>query len=586
MNWQLIVVFLVLIFLTVFLYKEYLRPTICFVLAIVVLLLCGIISPGESLDGFANEQVAVIVLLLIISNTLRKTSLMNDFFHWAFKRTDSSKNFLFKMLSAVGISSAFLNNTPLVAMMMPFVYKWSKEQKTAASLYLIPLSYASILGGCVTLIGTSTNLIANGLAIEYGEDSLAILDFAYVGLPMLLIGIAYLFIFQKKLLPQNVSTIEQATQREYLVETYVQADSNLIGKSVLQGSLRKLQNLYLVEIIRNGRPLVPVSPDIIIEANDKLFFAGDIKNIGDLALPTLGLSLPHAAHLDKSQKSEVMEVIIAPQSNLVGVKVNESDFRGKLDGAIMAVHRSGSKVEGKIGDIILEAGDVLLVLGGSDFMGRIQNNKNFYLLSRVKEINHVSRTKSYGLLLGLLLSIGLAFYDVPLFISLSAVVLLSILFKIQKITEVKNKVDFDLIIIIAMGLALGKAMVNTGFADLLSDLTVDFLHPLGNLGLIAGFFLLTNVLSSFITSKAAVAIVLPVALTTAHALNLPVPPFVLVVAFGGAANFMTPVGYQTNLMVYGPGGYKFIDFVRIGLPLTLIYLIVCTAVLAFTYNLY
>jgi di/tricarboxylate transporter len=583
---QTILVATTILFLIIVLYRELLRPGIAFMIVTVILLFAGIISPKEALSGFANEQLAVIVMLMVVSNAMRKTNLLNRGFRKFFKPTDSRGLFMIKMTGSVGVSSALLNNTPLVAMMMPYVYSWSEQKKLAASQFLIPLSYASILGGCVTLIGTSTNLIVNGLAMEYGEESLGIFDFAILGIPALLIGGFYLFAFSKALLPNNRSATEESASREYFVETHVQSGSSLIGKSIQDASLRNLKGLFLVEIRRKKKDITPVPPDMVLEKGDKLFFAGDPDGVAELTTPSLGLSLPSDCQLPKESQARIIELVIAPKSALIGEIVKDTDFRNRYNGAIMGIHRGEERLKGKIGDIELRGGDVLLVLSGNGFIKRVETSQNFYILSQVKEVHNLSWWKTSVIIVGLLTAILLAATNmVPLFISLIALITICILLKLIKTREIKENADMNLIVIIALGLALGKGMINSGLADVLANSGLNLLKPFGGYGLIAGIFIVTNLLSAFMTSKAAVAIVLPVALTIAHDMGLPIEPFILVVAFGGAANFITPIGYQTNLMVYTPGGYTFNDYFKFGLPLTIICLLICTFVLNTYYNL-
>ena len=586
MDSSVILVLAVLGFLIVFLYKEYLRPTVTFALAILVLVIGGVISPAEALHGFANEQLAVIVLLLILSNTLGRTPFMEKLLAGFFKRSDTPKRFFSKMLASVGVSSALLNNTPLVALTMPVVYKWTQEKKEPISHYLIPLSFISILGGCVTLIGTSTNLIANGLAIEYGAPSLGIFDFAYVGIPMLFIGGAYLIFIGPRLLKDKEGIATDEGQREYCVETIIKEGSPLIGKTVEEAGLRNLKGLFLVQIIKKNRIVRPAPPDARLDLKDKLIFVGDTKSIAELSRPKIGLSLPNRSRMPITEMESVIEVVVSPNSSLIGNSLRDTDFRSLYNGAIMAIHRNGEQLEGKLGEVSLQAGDMLLILAGRDFMNRIRNTTDFFLVSQVQELSNTRRSRAVLLLMGLIAAILLAVFDlVPLFTSVAVLVLITIVTGIQKIGDLRSKVDFDLILIIAMGLALGKAMINSGVAEAFANRLTDSLAPLGIYGLLAGFFLVTNLLTAFMTSKAAVAILIPVALSAAAGAGLDPAPFILMVAYGGAASFITPIGYQTNLMVYGPGGYDFKDYFRIGFPLTLIYGAVATVVLVKVYGL-
>ncbi|NNC82135.1 MAG: SLC13 family permease, partial [Flavobacteriales bacterium] len=322
------IVVAVILFLIVFLYKEYLRPAISFVIGVSVLLISGVISPQEALHGFANEQLAVIILLLILSSTLGRTRVIDQAFGAFFKEKDSPRFFYIKMLSGVGVASAFLNNTPLVAMMMPYVNKWTKEHGEDVAKYLIPLSFASILGGCVTLIGTSTNLIANGLAIEYGEEGLEIFDFVYVGVPMLVIGIVYLLLFHRTLLPQSSPDDSISDRgREYCVETIVKKGSPLIGRTVEEAGLRNMEDLFLFEIIKKNRVVRPAPPDAKLLEGDRLLFVGDTMSVAQLSSPKLGLSLPSRSTIPEADRDSIVELVVTPNSDLVNKKVKRSEFR-------------------------------------------------------------------------------------------------------------------------------------------------------------------------------------------------------------------------------------------------------------------
>ena len=588
-SFQIAVVGVVVVFLIITLYKEFLRPVLAFIVAIVTLLVFGVLTPEESISGFANEQLVVIMLLLVLGNIISQSKITTWLFGKLLKQEDSPRRFLSKMMLSVGAFSAFLNNTPLVAIFMPYVNSWAKARKTSVSKMLIPLSYASILGGSVTLIGTSTNLIVNGLAMEMGEESLAFFDFVSVGLPMLVVGLLYLFFFSNKLLPNKKDVMKEmiAESRNYFIETQIPSTSHIDGKTVETAGLRNLQGLYLVEILRGKRIITPVAPEQRLEKGDTLFFAGDPKSVSELTSPKMGLSLPVECELPAGGTGKFTEVVISHNSVLVGQKVRNSDFRGRYNGAILAIHRNGEKLFGKIGEQILRAGDVLMVLTGRDFHKRTKNSQAFYAITFEENEEEGKGTGYRGLVfLGLVIAITLSILGlVSLFISLAVLVMSVLLFKLETPEGVRKGFDYELFVIIAFGLALGKAIVNSGAGELLATTIFDVLEGGGAVVILGVIFIITNILSAFITGKAAVSIVLPISLLLAKSLGTPVTPFILVVAFGGVANFMTPIGYQTNLMVYGPGGYSFKDFFRIGLPLTVIYLVVCVGMLAWQYNL-
>lgn len=581
-----LIVLFIVAFLLAALYLEWFRPTVAFFIAIIALVFSGLLSPAEALQGFANEQLAVIVLLLIISDIFKKSSVINVVFYRLFGKRKSLGGFGLSMMTVVASFSAFFNNTPLVAMMMPYVNSWSKKNKISPSRLLMPLSYAAILGGCVTLIGTSTNLVVNGLAIDSGFEPLGIFDFTIVGLPMVIVGIIYLSVFGKNLLPASISNSEenQEIEREFFVETIIQDKSKLISTSVENAGFRSLKGLYLVEVIRNEKSFSPVAPTFILEKEDTLIFAGETTALEELTKNDLGLSLPKVVGKLISERQSTNEVVVAFNSSLIGKKVKDTDFRARYDAAIVAIHRNGEKVTGKIGSIELKAGDVLLVFSGSNFTSRAKNNQAFYVLSHLQE-NEEIEVKKVGLVFTALISsvILASVSSVSLVMCLAVVLLLGIVLNIMPLNEIRKGLDFDLILLIAFGLALGKAMINSGASIYLADgflLLNNFLSPAI---LLMVLFLITNILAAYITNKAAVAILFPISVSIAAQLGLNVIPFILIISFGAAANFITPIGYQTNLMVYGPGGYSFKDYLKVGWPLTLIYMVVSAIILSWFY---
>jgi di/tricarboxylate transporter len=578
-------VFAVIIFLLVALYSGKLRAEAAFFISITLLTVSGILSPAEALSGFANEQLAVIMLLLVISDVIRKTDVINLVFNRLFKGTKSVGGFIARMIAFVAPTSAFFNNTPLVAMMMPYVYSWSKRNNTSPSKLLIPLSYAAILGGCMTLVGTSTNLVVNGMAVDAGFDSLNIFDFAWVGFPMIIVGGLYLTFFADKILPSHKDAMDELKEgwREYFVETVIKADSPLIGKTVLEAGLRSLSGNFLVEIVRSSTVITPVSPDQVLRARDKLIFTGETSTIPELVKPELGLSLPQES--SSSELSNVVEVVVSHNSWLIGRRVKNTHFRGKYDAAIVAIHRNGAKISGKIGSVVLQPGDVLLLFAGKDFEHRATGNE-FYIISK-KENTRVDAKKALLVIAGVLLSVVVsANTPLSLFACLLIVLALSFFTRILTGTDIKRGLNLNLMLVMAFGLALGKAMSNSGAAEYIAMNILKVVEPFGAVALLGMIFLVTNLLASYMTNLAAVAIIFPISVGIAQSMNLPLEPFIMIVAFGGAANFITPIGYQTNLMVYGSGGYSFNDFMKIGLPLTLLYIIIGTLLMSWRYGLF
>lgn len=590
MNLDLILVFVVLAFILISLYKSFLGPAFTFIIGVTFLGIFGVITPGEILRGFGNKHIAVIIMLLLYGDVLKKTGIIEMIFDRVFRNIRTVRGFLSRMTFMAGVFSGFLNNTPIVAVMMPYINSWCYRNNFSPSKFLMPLSFASILGGCVTLIGTSTNLVVNGLVedqkIMPGLEPLSMFDWAYVGVPMLVIGSLYLIIYGYKLLPErrDIYGDFSVQTRQYVVQAQVKNKSHLIDKTIAEAGLRNLKGLYLVEIIRRNYKLPAVPPDTILEKGDILVFAGDTETIAELLDTKSGLSFIEVGMMEKKKRSEIMEVVVSPNSSLINKTVKESNFRSRFDAAIISVYRNGERLEGKIGNVELKAGDVLLLYGGPDFYSRAANSQDFYFMSKVRGFMKVETYKTILLLIGLMGAIFLSAFDViPLFISLVVLLIASIGFKVADAKELYKNIDYNLAIIIVLALALGVAMKKSGAAELIANSFIDFFKPFGTVGLLFGIYLITTTLAAYITNKTAVAIMFPIAVTMAKNLALDPIPFILTVNYAAAACFITPIGYQTNLMVYGPGKYKFNDFLRVGLPLTILYMFGTVIILSLLY---
>jgi di/tricarboxylate transporter len=437
------------------------------------------------------------------------------------------------------------------------------------------------MGGTMTLIGTSTNLIVNGFfesqTIFPGHHELSMFDFFLPGFPMAVIGIVYLYFFSDKLLPdRKPPTLEVSENpRKYIVDTFVIENSELSGKSIQEAGLRNLKGLFLAEIYSSGKMISPVPPSRIIRENDVLTFAGDTNTINTLLTQIDGLEPVELNKYEQKEKNntDMVEVVLASNSDLVDKTIKEIGFRGKFDAVVIAVHRNGEKVSGKIGSIRLRPGDVLLLITGEDFKNHIKSVSDFYLLTSSTAYYKPQLLEGFILIGGLILSVILSTLNIlPLFLGAGTTMLLALAFKIVHPKDLSKSIDINLIIIIALSLALGQAMVKTGAADMVVHSLIPVFKPFGVLGIMTGFYFITALLAAYITNLAAVALIFPIALSFAHTESLNPLPFVLLTAFAAAANFITPVGYQTNLMVYGPGGYKFKDYFKIGTPLTFIYM--------------
>ncbi len=585
---QISIVITLIIALVVVLYMDIIRPVIAFFMVSLVLLVTEVISTKDLMAGFANEQIVVVLLLIMLSDVIQRTSVVDVAFQNLFKPSLTYHKFLALLGILVAPISAFVNNTPLVAILMPYVYDWSKKKGISPSKVLIPLSYFTIIGGMITLVGTSTNLVVNGFVTEAGMPSLGMFDFSIVGIPIAIIGIIYIVFIASYLLPDRKDSITNFKEksREYVTETVLSANSSMVGKTVESAGLRNLKGLFLVEILRGEERIAPVSPKQTLLANDKLIFAGDTETIIDLIKTNNGIELPAVAQLSKSENMEIVEVVISANSVLIGKEVKSTNFRGKYDAAIIAINRNGERITGKLGEIELIQGDLLLLITGDAFQSRSRDEQDFLMISKVKDLHNFSPIKTYSVLIGTVLtfvSAGLGWLS--LFQSLLLLMSFIAAMRVVKFNELKRAFDIDMYLILVLALSLGKAIVNSGLDDKIADGMLNNL-PVGNvIAILALIYLVTNILAMLVTNKAAIAIMFPVAISVCHKLHIDPMPFILAISFAGCAEFMTPYGYQTNLMVYGPGGYKFKDYMKVGWGLTLLSFITTVAIISWYYEL-
>jgi len=568
-------------------YLEILRPSVSFLLAVLIFTITGILDTEHVLAGFSNSSIAVIILLIVITAALRKNYRVELIFDLVFKKAKTYRNFLIRMMAQVAILSAMINNTAVVALMTPYVYNYGRKNNIAPSKLLIPLSYATIMGGMLTLIGTSTTLVLNGFITESGLSELRFNDLIFIGSAVTITGIAFIVFFGYKLLPNHTDTLQNFSKnkREYLIETWLGKNSPLINQTVIDAGLRNLQGVYLVEIQRHGKMISPITPHEIIQKDDVLFFAGDTTNIMDLINEQKGLILPEKASDYHQDKTEVIESVVAGFSSIIGKTVKESNFRNRYDAAIIAIHRNGEKISGKIGDIEINPGDVLLLYAGKDFGNRVELYKDIYVINKVREIADPGRKKYYVIGLILLGSIVLLITKgLALFPSLLIIFTIMVGFGLISVQDIRRELDFNLIGILVFSLAIGQAMIISGAGVMVADWLIGLLSPFGRTAILIGLMLITNLLTSLIGNVGAVSITFPIALGIGQSIGIDATPYFLGIAYAASAAFITPFSYQTNLLVYGPGGYNLKDFVRIGFPVTLIYLIVAFLALLVLYN--
>lgn len=578
--WQQIIVITGISILFLAIYREWIRPSLGFLVTVLAFVALGILTPEEMISGFSNQSIASIVLLILISAALRKNFQLEAIIESIYKLGKmhivlSYRHFMLRIMIQAAAFSSFINNTPIVAIMTPFVFNWGKRNNVSPSKLLIPLSYATIMGGMLTIIGTSTTLVLNGFMIDYQIESLPALDLLRIGAAVCCTGILLIVAIVYKLLPNNRDILESFNKkrREYLVETVLDKRSPLAGRTVKEAGLRSLKGVYLVEIIRENETISPVEPTEKIFQQDVLIFAGDTENIMELLDNGRGLVLPKPADTRNEDKVNVMEAVVGANSSLIGRTPKEMEFRTRYDAAIVAIHRNGERLSGKIGDIKLSQGDLLLLHAGRHFEDRVDLLRDIFIISQVKELLRPNTRKVTSFLvvaLSAVLMVILGYFT--LFVSLLIIFAIMVALRMISIRDIKSEIDLNMISILVFSLALGQAMIKTGSGDLLAEAVLGLTQGVGNWAVILGLLIITTLLTSFITNVGAVSITFPLAYSISNSLNLDGMPFYLAIAYAASAAFLTPIGYQTNLIVYGPGGYTFRDFFKVGLPVTIVYL--------------
>jgi di/tricarboxylate transporter len=575
----------VVAFLIVSLYREWFNPAVSFFIAVIALLLPGVITPAELLKGLSNQQIIVIFLLILVTAGIR-TLFGAEFFSRLFNPSLKPKAFLLRMMVTVSSLSAFLNNTPIVAFMIPYVKDWADRTGRPASKFLIPLSFATILGGMITVIGTSTNLVLLGLMTEYKLPLLGFKDFLFLGVVVSVVGLLYLYFIGYRLLPTNRNTIDSLRQnlKEYIVETEIFEGSSLIGKTVKEAGLRNLQDLFLVEIIRNDEVISPVSPEEKLQLSDSLFFSGHTQSIYNLINQDNGLRIPKQENLEVREQFNFVEAVIPASSDLIGVRIKESDFRNRYNASIVAIHRDGKRFSGKVGEMHISGGDFMLLLAGEN-TNPSRHEKDLFYLSVPRKIEKKSSWKIWIGIGSFVLLVGGITGLIPLFTACLIILSGLVVFGILNVTEIKRQLDLSLLMVLVCSLAIGMALEKSGTAALVADGLISIGSAWGTVTVLASLFVVTTLLTSLVTNPAAVSIMFPIAMSLADHLQMNGIPFFVAIAFAASGDFMTPIGYQTNLMVFGPGGYTFKDFVRVGAPFTVLYAVICVSFICWYYGL-
>ncbi len=578
-----------------------LAPDLVLMTGLGMLFVSGVLSGPEALAGFANEGMITIGVLFVVSAGIVETGGVAWIADRLFGRPRSVVNAIWRTMFPAASLSALMNNTPLVAMLIPAVNDWAKQHRISPSKLMIPLSYAAILGGTCTLIGTSTNLVINGMLIRAADAQapgaahalprgLGMFEIAWVGVPSVVVGLAYLMLTARWLLPDRVSArVTVKDPREYTIEMMVEPGSPLVGKSIEEAGLRHLPGLYLAEIDREDMVLPAVSPEERLRSNDRLVFVGIVDSVVDLQkIRGLAPATNQVFKLDAPRTDRcLIEAVASASCPVVGKTIRDGRFRSIYNAVVIAVARHGERIRGKIGDIVLRAGDTLLLEAHPAFVNRHRNSRDFFLVSRLENSNRPKFDRAALALVILLGMVGLVTLSEslgPLSVALGdwrldlgritmlkgALVAagLMLLTRCCRIEQARRAIDWQVLLAIAASLGIGAALDKTGAADSITEGIISAVGGSPFWSLVA-VYALTLVVTELVTNNAAAALMFPFALATAANLGASVMPFVIGVMMAASAGFATPIGYQTNLMVYGSGGYRFTDYTRIGVPLDL-----------------
>lgn len=560
---------------------ERLAPSAVVLAATVALLVTDVIDAQQAFAGFANPAPITVAALYVLAAAAQKTALLAPMTS-RLLGDGRGRTALARLLLPTAAASAFLNNTPLIAMLTPDVVGWARRRDMSASRFLLPLSYASILGGTVTVLGTSTNLLVSGLIQDSGQAPLGVFEISRVGGPAALAGLGVLMLFGSRLVPTRRSAQEQAEQevREFVVTMAVQEGGALDGRTVEEVLHAHPTRAFLVEISRDGRTTAPVAPDQVLQGGDHLVFVGRADDIIDLQRAP-GLRATAQEHLDAvaGPTHTFHEAVVGRTSPLSGRTIRDVAFRTRYQAAVLAIYRDGTRVRQQLGDVRLRAGDTLLVLAGREFVDNWRERRDFLVIARLDDATpHATRQAPVVGIIALAMVLLAAFGVVPI---LEAALLAAgalIVTGVLTADEIRDAIDFDVVVLIGAAFGLGAAIETTGLAQQVADGFVGAFDGLGTPGIVFGVVLATALLTELATNNAAAVVVFPIAVSVAAATQVDPRAMAMAVAVAASSSFLTPIGYQTNMMVYGPGGYRFTDYLRAGWPMTAAVLTAVTAV--------
>jgi di/tricarboxylate transporter len=578
MTWQMLVVFGLLAATFTLMVWEKLSPDVIAMLAFSGLLITGILTPSEAFKVFSNEAAITVACMFVLSAALERTGVIESIARRLNRIVGKSDwSLLLVVLPIVAVISAFINNTPVVVVFMPIMISLAVARGLKPSKLLIPLSFASIFGGTCTLIGTSTNILVSSTATQMGHPPLGMFELGKIGLILTVSGVVYLLILGRKLLPNRdtLASILQATEsKQYLTEAVVVADSPLIGKKLTDTLLANQPKARVLEVIRAGGTLLAPLNEIVLERGDRLRLTTELAyviDINSMAGVELSPKAKLGVELFGAQKLVVAESVIGPHSSLIGRSIREMNFRRRYGVLVLAVHRKGVSLREHFADVRLHYGDTLLVEGPESAIQELREGHDFLLLLDVPHTPK-RRRKQWLAVGAITLVVALAALHVT---SIAALAIMGAVFVLVTgcldVEKAYEAVEWKIVFLIFGMLALGTALEKTKGAELIAHGIITGLGSWGATAVLAAIVLLTSVMTSFLSNNAVAVLLTPIVIQAAASLHVSARPFIIAVAIGASACFATPIGYQTNTLIYGAGGYRFADFMKVGIPLNLLF---------------
>lgn len=587
MNIDLTITATTIVILLVALLKDIARPHFLFIAALMLLLVTGVLTPTLALSGFSNEAVFTVAALFVVAVGVQQTGALGFIDFVIFQEKDPIKKVGAKMMGATAGLSAFLNNTPIVAMVIPHVQAWADKKGISPSKLLIPLSYIAIAGGMCTLIGTSTNVIVSGMMVDAGMEPMGLFELSIIGVPVAILVFLWFILCGLRLMPNRKrngeNTHKTNTAEAYQFDYKVPENSPLSGKTIEEAGLRALESVFLIHVQRR-KHIIAIGPGFILESFDILTFRGAHGEVHKVA--TAKKLLPAVPEVKKQAEAlPLFEAVVSDSSSLVGKTLKELEFRERFKGVVLAIQRKEEQINGALGKTPLKAGDLLLIESKTDFDERYaRNNRYFYLVRRKGKSfpNYQGKSKwALGVILLMLVSVGTGWLPMTTAALLAAMVML-LLGCVQK-NQLVQAVHPPILIIIATAIGIGKAVETSGLAAALADTIFGNLGVISPVVLILLIYLMTNLFTEFITNNAAAVLMFPLGIAIAEQMGVPVRAAALTVAVAASASFMTPIGYQTNLMVMAAGGYKFSDYTKVGFPVSIIVMAVTVSIISWVY---